>query len=177
MGSIDSAGNLLLTGQMGQEDVGTWTENWYVGGVPAGDLSFVVQNSPPGCDVTVSAAPPLVVSVDYLEPYDNSIQFTSTTPSMAGGSVPPSLSNLCAMYGEFISTGPSMYANLQTASGTEAAFQVSDNGFRPAYWYTGPSYYPYYDSSGVTFEAIDSHGTLYLAGVIVPLVVTWAWDY
>jgi hypothetical protein len=160
---------------MGSEDIGNWTETWYVGGVFAGSFSFVVQQQTV-CVMSASANPPLVVSVDYLY-YDNTIDFTSSTPSVATGSVSPTNGNYCAMYGESIWSGPSMDVNLQSSNGIEAAFSVEDDTFRPGYWYSGPGYYPYYDSTGIIFEGIDSNSNLYLAELIVPLVVTWTWDY
>jgi hypothetical protein len=41
-GSTDSTGHLVLTGTMTADTVGSWSEQWTVGGRPVGSVSFVV---------------------------------------------------------------------------------------------------------------------------------------
>ena len=41
-GSTDSSGHLVLTGTMTADTVGSWSEQWTVGGRPVGSVSFVV---------------------------------------------------------------------------------------------------------------------------------------
>jgi hypothetical protein len=43
MGTTDSAGNFSKSGTLGTGDVGNWGEQWSVGGLPSGTVSFSVQ--------------------------------------------------------------------------------------------------------------------------------------
>jgi len=47
-GSTDSSGVRVLTGRMSADTVGSWLENWYVGGKSAGSLTFKVAATPGG---------------------------------------------------------------------------------------------------------------------------------
>jgi len=46
MGVSDSSGNFSLSGTINAGDVGSWGEQWSVGGISAGGFSFVVQPAP-----------------------------------------------------------------------------------------------------------------------------------
>lgn len=43
MGTTDSSGRFSITGTMTVDTVGNWSENWYVGNTPAGNVSFSVM--------------------------------------------------------------------------------------------------------------------------------------
>lgn len=62
LGTTDSNGNLTLTGTQGQSVLGDWTEQWYVGGLPAAQsLEFEVIDTPTSLQfkgVSVLPSPP-----------------------------------------------------------------------------------------------------------------------
>jgi hypothetical protein len=45
MGSTDGNGNYSKSGQVGTGEVGSWSEQWAVGGVPSGSVSFTVSKA------------------------------------------------------------------------------------------------------------------------------------
>lgn len=55
MGSTDSAGNFSLSGRFTQDDIGSWVENWSVGGRGSGSFNFTVGSVP-----TTSTGKPIV---------------------------------------------------------------------------------------------------------------------
>lgn len=64
MGSTDSNGNYSKSGAVGAGEVGSWSEQWAVGGVPSGSVSFSVSKAitPQGGLVV----PPLVTRTEPL---------------------------------------------------------------------------------------------------------------
>jgi hypothetical protein len=57
MGSTDSNGNFSKSGQVGTGEIGSWSEQWAVGGAPSGAFSFSVSAAPP---YVSSSVPPTV---------------------------------------------------------------------------------------------------------------------
>jgi len=82
LGSTDSTGHFVLTGTVGQGDIGSWSETWYVGGVNIsgitlsnavnlGSISFVVSPAPSSQTGNTQAPvtpPPVPTSTGFVMP-------------------------------------------------------------------------------------------------------------
>lgn len=61
-GTTDASGKLILTGTMDASTQGGWTEQWYVGGNAAGNLSFTVAPTSAVTNVNQQGANPTIAS-------------------------------------------------------------------------------------------------------------------
>lgn len=57
MGSTDSNGNFSKSGSVGTGEIGSWSEQWAVGGVSSGSVSFTVSAVPAAAPRSVAPAP------------------------------------------------------------------------------------------------------------------------
>ena len=93
-GSTDSSGRAVLTGSMSSDTVGNWSEQWFVGGQPAGSVSFTVAApaaapapaSSSSAPAPSSAAAPAPASVT-TSGFDLS-SLTGTAATVGGFAVP-----------------------------------------------------------------------------------------
>jgi hypothetical protein len=80
-GNTDGSGAYSLSGKVGDSEIGTWAEQWYVGSTLAGKINFDV----------VAAAAPSPTGSGASTPTPNS---DSSTPAAAAGMLPAALTGL-----------------------------------------------------------------------------------
>jgi hypothetical protein len=176
-GDTDGYGNFGLSGYMASWDVGTWNETWSVGGVTAtpDPLTFYVYpTSAETCNLYTSGSL-AIESVDYIVDGFGDIGYQALGYTYVSGVLDPS--GYCVMYSDEWDFGPSMSGSRTSLTPYIDQWYIADNGYRPGYTYDPPSYYPYFDATGLGFVAINvTNGDLYFDPVVIGLVVYYT-DY
>ena len=84
-GSTDASGSFVLDGGMTADTVGSWAEQWSVGGVPVGSLSFQVAAAPVSGSRTTSSGDNSTLATVALP---SSLDFLTNPVSLFGFNVP-----------------------------------------------------------------------------------------
>lgn len=167
IGSTDASGNFSFTNFMAAQYVGAWTQEWTVGGVPAtpNPLTFYIYPLPAQSTCGLNYTPAMNIwSIDYWY-WDGSApywQYLGDALVQAGTSSLP-----CVMYSDWFNGSLSIEAGRALFTPTIDQWVVSDNGYRPYY------YYPYVDSGAalgylaVNVETLD----LYYGATVITLTV------
>lgn len=92
MGSTDGSGNFSKTGTFGPGDVGSWSEQWAVGGLQSGAFSFSVASAPVATQTQTfgggSIVPPVVPVVTPLGTGSSAGSTPAASSSFSISSIP-----------------------------------------------------------------------------------------
>lgn len=103
-GNTDAYGNFSISGVMAADQIGTWAQQWFVGGKSSGVLQFVVLQAP-GASGTQSTTP---------QSYTN----TPTPNNVSGSNTTPDASSAPDTTAGYLTYSPDAYAGVDTTAGT-----------------------------------------------------------